>query len=83
MNIRIDKTNLFTFKDVKTGECFMHLDNLYIKTKEFEESELISDYGYTRNSVRLSDGKHFFFYDDEDVKKLNGIFVYMENKNDK
>lgn len=83
MNIKIDKTNLFTFKEVKIGECFMHLDDLYIKTEEYEARELILNYGKTRNSVRLSDGEHSFFYYYDVVKKLNGIFVYMENENDK
>lgn len=43
MNIKIDKTNLFTFKNVEIGECFMYFDNLYIKTRECEEYELIPE----------------------------------------
>lgn len=70
MQVEIKKPSVVDFNKIEVGELFYSADEVFMKIKEFEDSdESVS------NAISLSDGEFAFYASMDRVNKANGKLV--------
>lgn len=70
MQVEIKKPNFIDFNKIEVGELFYDRDDVYMKIKDFEDSDEV-----VSNAICLGDGEFAFYADFDRVNKASGKLV--------
>lgn len=70
MQVEIKKPSVVDFNKIEVGELFYGFDNVFMKIKEFEDSNT-----EVFNAINLSDGEFAFYASMDRVNRASGKLV--------
>lgn len=70
MQVEVKKPNVVDFNKIEVGELFYYTNEVFMKIKEFEDSDET-----VRNAISLNDGKFAFFNSMDRVNRASGKLV--------